>query len=373
MDRFDVVIVGAGMAGASLAWHLAPHRKVLLLERESQPGYHSTGRSAATLHFSYGNPTIRAVTAASAPFYREPPADFSPSALARPLGVLVVAREDQLELLGQEIEHARVFVPIVERWDADQCLARVPLFRRERIGAAMFDPTMLDLDVGAIHAGFLRGARSQGAELRCSAELTAAGRDGGGWRLGLRDGEIQCDVLVDAAGAWADPVAELAGLGPLGIQPLRRTAIIVQSPVEVASWPMIGDVGEEWYLKPDAGRLLCSPEDEIPTPPCDAQPEELDVAICVDRIETAFDLSIRRVESRWAGLRSFAPDRTPVAGFDPRAPGFFWLAGQGGYGIQTAPALGALSAALIRGREPPEWLAAIDPAALAPDRLLPPA
>ena len=298
MDRFDVVIVGAGMAGASLAWHLAPHRKVLLLERESQPGYHSTGRSAATLHFSYGNPTIRGVTAASAPFYREPPAGFSPSALARPLGVLVVARDDQLELLRQEIEHARAFVPAVERWDADQCLARVPLLRRERVAAAMYDPTMLDLDVAAIHAGFLRGARGQGVELRCSAELTAAGRDGAGWRIGQREGEILCDVLVDAAGAWADPVAELAGLGPLGIQPLRRTAIIVQAPVEVAAWPMIGDVGEAWYMKPDAGRLLCSPEDEIPSPPCDAQPDELDVAICVDRIETAFDLTIRRVESR---------------------------------------------------------------------------
>ncbi|MGD9512423.1 MAG: NAD(P)/FAD-dependent oxidoreductase [Geminicoccaceae bacterium] len=371
MDRFDVVIVGAGMAGASLAWHLAPHRRVLLLERESQPGYHSTGRSAATLHSSYGNRTIRALTAASAPFYREPPADFSQSPLARPLGIMVLAREDQLDLLREETGHARAFVPAVETWNRDQCLARVPILRPEQIGAAMFDPTMLDLDVAAIHAGFLRGARARGVELRCSAEFVTAARHGDGWHLATRQGEIGCDVLVDAAGAWADGMAEAVGLAPLGIQPLRRTAIIVQAPGNVASWPMIGDIAEEWYVKPDAGRLLCSPADETPTPPCDAQPEELDVAICVDRIETAFDLSVRRIESRWAGLRSFAPDRTPVAGFDPRAPGFFWLAGQGGYGIQTAPALAALSAALICDEPAPDGLEAIDPAALSPARLLP--
>lgn len=371
MDRFDVVIVGAGMAGASLAWHLAPRRRVLLLEREPQPGYHSTGRSAATLHSSYGNSTIRALTAASAPFYREPPEGFAPTALARPLGVLVMAREDQLDLLREETERACAFVPSVETWDRDRCLARVPILRPEQIGAAMFDPTMLDLDVAAIHAGFLRGSRAQGVELRCSADLVSAQKERDGWRLELRGGEVSCDVLVDAAGAWADSLAEAAGLAPLGIQPLRRTAITVQALGEVASWPMIGDVAEEWYVKPDAGRLLCSPADETPTPPCDAQPEELDVAICVDRIETAFDLAIRRIESRWAGLRSFAPDRTPVAGFDPRAPGFFWLAGQGGYGIQTAPALAALCAAQICGRPIPSHLDGIDPAALAPVRLLP--
>ena len=297
MQEFDVVIVGAGMAGASLAWALAPKRRVLLLEQESQPGYHSTGRSAATLHSSYGNATIRALTAASAPFYREPPPGFAPTPLARALGVLVLAREDQLDLLHDEIEYARSFVAGIERWDAERCLARVPALRRERIAAALYDPTMLDLDVVAIHAGFLRGARAAGAVLRTDAVLLGAQTIGGGWRLQLRDCEIGCAVLVNASGAWADMVAGSAGLGPLGIVPKRRTATIVQAPPgsAVETWPMIGDVAEEWYVKPDAGRLLCSPADETPSEACDAQPDELDVAICADRIEIAFDFPIRRI------------------------------------------------------------------------------
>jgi D-arginine dehydrogenase len=371
MEEFDVVIVGAGMAGASLAWALAPQRRVLVLERESQPGYHSTGRSAATLHSSYGNGTVRCLTAASAPFYRQPPAGFSATALARPLGVQVLARKDQLDLLEQEITHARSFVADVQRLDPAGCVARIPALRRDRIAAAIYDPSMLDLDVAAIHAGFLRGARARGATFRTDAALVAAAPAGGGWRVRLDDAEIACAVLVDAAGAWADAVAEAAGLGPLGIVPKRRTAIIVPVPAgnAVADWPMVGDIAEEggWYAKPDAGRLLCSPADETPSPPCDAQPDELDVAICAERIEAAFDFPIRRIESRWAGLRCFAADNTPVAGFDPRAPSFFWLAGQGGYGIQTAPALASLAAALITGAAIPDGL---DPSPLSPARLL---
>jgi D-arginine dehydrogenase len=372
MKEFDVVIVGAGMAGASLAWALAPARRVLLLEQEAQPGYHSTGRSAATLHSSYGNATIRALTAASAPFYREPPPGFAEQPLSRPLGVLMVARDDQLAVLAEEAERARAFVPAIERWDAARCRQRVPSLRPERIAAALYDPTMLDLDVAAIHAAFLRGARGAGAVLRTDAALVAARARDGGWRVELRQGGVDCAVLVNASGAWADTVAGLAGLAPLGIVPKRRTAIIVQPPADsgVAGWPMVNDIEEEWYVKPDAGRLLCSPADETPSEPCDAQADEFDVAVCADRIETAFDFPIRRIESRWAGLRSFAPDKTPVAGFDPRAPGFFWLAGQGGYGIQTAPALAAFSAALIQGQGVPARLSAIDPMAIAPGRLL---
>lgn len=373
MERFDIVIVGAGMAGASLAWALAGKRSVLLLERETQPGYHATGRSAATLHRSYGNPTVRALTKASASFFLEPPPGFAEVPLASPRGLLVVAGPDQLAALEAEEELARRFVPEVERLDADGCLALVPALRRERIAGGLHDPSLLDLDVAAILAGFVRGARARGACLRGDAEIVAIGSTGNGWRLGLRDGaEIEGDALVDAAGAWADRIAELAGLSPLGIVPKRRTAIIVPAPAGMAvdRWPMIHDVEEAWYVKPDAGRLLCSPADETPCEPGDAQPEELDVAIAVDRIERAFDLPIRRIESRWAGLRSFAPDKTPVVGFDPRAPGFFWLAGQGGYGIQTAPALSALAASQILGEPPPDPLAGVDPAALAPERLL---
>jgi D-arginine dehydrogenase len=375
MERFEVVIIGAGMAGASLAWALAPARRVLLLERESQPGYHSTGRSAATLHRSYGNAAVRALTAASAPFYLDPPAGFSEVALTSPRGVLIVARVDQLEALEAEIRTSRRFVPEVAGLDRDGCLALVPALRPDHVAAGMLDPTLVDLDVGAVLAGFLKGARAKGAVVRADARLHGLARDGAGWRVALADGEVGCDVVVDAAGAWADTVAELAGLTPLGIVPKRRTAIIVPAPAGVAidRWPLVADVAEDWYVKPDAGRLLCSPADQTPSPPCDAQPEELDVAICVERIQEAFAFEIRRVENRWAGLRSFAADKTPVAGFDPRAPGFFWLAGQGGYGIQTAPALAMLAAALITGAALPERLAAagVEPGALDPARLLP--
>ena len=374
MEEFDVVIIGAGMAGASLAWALAPRRRVLLLEQESQPGYHSTGRSAATLHRSYGNRTIRALTAASAPFYLDPPAGFSASQLWRQRAVLKVAREDQRAELAENLENTLRFVPEAQPLDRQQCLDLLPALRPDYVAAGLLDPTMLDLDVAAILTGYLKGARAGGVELRTSALVEAIRPDRGAWEVMWRGGAARAAVLVDAAGAWADSVAGLAGLEPLGIVPHRRTAVIVPAPTGVATadWPMVEAIGETWYLKPDAGRLLCSPADETACAPADAQPEELDVAICVDRIEQAFTFPVRRIESRWAGLRCFAPDRTPVVGFDPRAAGFFWLAGQGGYGIQTAPALAALAAALITGEPASKLLRVdeLDPAALAPARLL---
>lgn len=374
MEEFDVVIIGAGMAGASLAWTLAPRRRVLLLEQESQPGYHSTGRSAATLHRSYGNSTIRALTAASAPFYLEPPAGFTASQLWRERAVLKVAREDQRAELAENLENTLRFVPDARPLDQHQCLDLLPALRPDYVAAGLLDPTMLDLDVAAILASYLKGARTGGVELRTSAVVEAIRPDHGAWEVVWRGGSTRAPVLVDAAGAWADSIAGLAGLGPLGIVPHRRTAVIVPAPSDArtADWPMVEAIGETWYLKPDAGRLLCSPADETACAPTDVQPEELDVAICVDRIEQAFTFPVRRIESRWAGLRCFASDRTPVVGFDPRAAGFFWLAGQGGYGIQTAPALASLAARLITG-EPVSnlpHLEALDPAALAPARLL---
>jgi D-arginine dehydrogenase len=374
MERYDVAIIGAGLAGASLACALAERRRVLLIEQESQPGYHSTGRSAATLHRSYGNATVRALTAASAPFFLTPPPGFASVPLSRPRGLLIVADQDQLAALEAEYELSRRFVAEIERLGPSDCLAHVPSLRRERVAAGLYDPTLLDLDVDALLRGFLKGAASRGAVLRCDAGLRAVSQAAEGWRLDLGQGSVACAILINAAGAWADAVAELAGLPPLGIEPRRRTAITVPAPegVPVEGWPMIHEVTEAWYVKPDAGRLLGSPADQHLSPACDAQPEELDVAICVDLIEQAFDFPIRRVLSRWAGLRCFAPDKTPVVGFDPRAPGFYWLAGQGGYGIQTAPALAALATAQITGEPPPAWLPAPPPVdkALAPARLL---
>lgn len=374
MERYDVVIIGAGLAGASLACALAERRRVLLIEQESQPGYHSTGRSAATLHRSYGNATVRALTAASAPFFLTPPPGFASVPLSQPRGLLIVADHDQLAALEAEHQLSRRFVAEIERLDTSGCLARVPSLRRERVAAGLHDPTLLDLDVDAILRGFLKGAASRGAALRCDAGLRGISHGPEGWRLDFGQDSVACAILINAAGAWADAVAELAGLPPLGIVPKRRTAIIVPAPdgVAVEGWPMVHEVTEAWYVKPDAGRLLGSPADQTPSPACDAQPEELDVAICVDHLEQAFDFPIRRVLSRWAGLRCFAPDKTPVVGFDPRTPGFYWLAGQGGYGIQTAPALAALATAQITGEPPPAWLPAPPPVdeALAPGRLL---
>lgn len=374
MERFDVVVIGAGIAGASLAWALAPSRRVLLLERESQPGYHSTGRSAATLHRSYGNATIRALTAASAPFYLDPPSGFAETPLATPRGVLIVARKGQEDLLEAEIEQSRRFVPDVERLDEASCRELAGALRPGQLTAGMLDRSLLDLDVGAILAGFLKAGRAAGVSLRTDATIRAIEPGAEGWALHLADGRIGCNVVVDAAGGWADTIAAMAGLQPLGITPKRRTGIIVQPPAgqDISRWPLVADVAEEWYVKPEAGRLMCSPADQTPVEPSDVQPDELDVAICVDRIETAFDIQIRRIESKWAGLRSFARDKTPVAGFDPRATGFFWLAGQGGYGIQTAPALARFAAALIADQPVPADIldAGADPAALSPARLL---
>ena len=246
MEQFDVVIIGAGMAGASLAWALAPERRVLVLERESQPGYHSTGRSAAVLHSSYGNRAIRALTAASAPFYRDPPPGFAEAPLARPCAVLKVARAGQLMELEHELERTRWFVPQAQRLDAGACLALVPALRADYVAGGVLDPTMLDLDVAVILAGYLRGARAHSAVVRTSARIDGIERVSGDWRIPTGDGEVRSPFLVNAAGAWADEVGKLAGLQPLGIVPHRRTAILVEAPKDGQSghWPMLEVVGE---------------------------------------------------------------------------------------------------------------------------------
>ncbi len=366
----EVLVVGAGIAGASAAFALAREGlRVVLLERESQPAYHATGRSAALFIKSYGNATVRRLTAASEPFYEGPPEGFSETPLLTPRGFMFVARTDQLPRLEEELALARRFVPAARRLEAAEAQRMLPLLRPGYAAAAMLDPEARDLDVGAIMAGFLRGLRAAGGILHCDAEVGEACRVGGAWRLTSRAGVFEAPVLVDAAGAWADELAALAGLAPLGLVPKRRTAFLVDPPpgVEIGAWPLVADVEERFYIKPDAGRILGSPADETPSPPCDAAPEELDIAIAVERIQRAFELPVRTIRHRWAGLRTFAPDHTPVLGFDPRADGFFWLAGQGGYGIQTAPAMADLAARLIAGRateETAELCAALDPARL---------
>lgn len=371
-DRFDIAVIGAGIAGASVAAELASHRRVVLLERETQPGYHTTGRSAALFSETYGPPVIRALSRASARFFDAPPQGFATDALLSARGVLMVAREDQIDHLDALEEELRANAN-ARRLDGTDVRSLVPLLRSGYAAGAMLEEGARDIDVHALHHGYLRRFRASGGEMRTDREILSLVRHNGGWEIETGKGKMLADVVVNAAGAWADEIASMAGVRPVGLVPKRRTALTVPAPANTdpASWPMVVDIEEQFYLKPDAGRLLISPADETPSPPCDAQPDEFDIAVCIDRIETAFDLKVERVENRWAGLRSFVRDKSPVVGFDPEAPGFFWLAGQGGYGIQSAPALARLSAALVLGRSIPADIAdeGVAEAALSPLRL----
>jgi len=355
----DVIVIGAGMAGASVAAELAGEARVVLVEMEAQPGYHTTGRSAAVFAPSYGPAPIRALTRASRAFYGCPPDGFAPSPLLSPRPILMIARPDQGDALDALID-AVAPEGEIERLPGAELGAWQPLLREGYADQGMLDRQGQDIDVAGLHQGYLRQFRVRGGTLLTGAEVESLQRAGGNWTVETRKGRAVAPIVINAAGAWADRVGQLAGAETIGLKPLRRTAMVVAEPDGFAAReaPITIDIEENFYLKPDAGRLLISPADETPSEPCDAQPEELDVAICADRIMTAFDLDIRRIENKWAGLRSFVADKAPVIGYSQTAPGFFWLAGQGGYGIQTAPAAARLAAALALGREVPEDIAA---------------
>lgn len=362
IETADIIVIGAGMAGASVAGELVEARlpdagRVLLLERESQPGYHTTGRSAALYTRAYGPRLIRALTRASHHFFLGEGPGEPPQGLIKPRGSLFVAREDQAETLAQlHDELGSAIVPMTEK----QVREKTPILREGYASAGAFDASAADIEVHDLHQHYLRRFKALGGTVVTGAEVIAIERVGAAWEVSTPKRRMRAPIVVNASGAWADVLGEMAGLAPLGLCPMRRTALIVAAPeaAKPDAWPMTVDVDEQFYLKPDAGRLLISPADKTVSPPCDAQPDELDVAICVDRIETAFDLQIRRIENKWAGLRSFLPDGDPVAGYDNAGEGFFWLAGQGGYGIQSAPAMARSAAALILGRELPEDIVA---------------
>lgn len=339
---FDFAVIGSGIAGASFAARVAPRARVLLLEREPQHGYHTTGRSAALYSALYGNPVITALTRASRPFFDAPPKGFAAHPLLSPRSVLYPATAQSRDALDSICAS-----PLARLISGAEARAQVPILREGTTVCAAYEEGACDVDVHALHQGFLRQARAAGGILQVGAELTGLER-GSRWRLRTSAGDFEAAAVVNAAGAWADRVALMAGVPPLGVQPLRRTAMLLDpAPLTgIERWPAVIAADESWYFKPDAGLLLASPADETPSEPCDAQPEELDIAICADRIETATTLKVQRIVRAWAGLRSFAPDRSPVAGYDATAPGFFWLAGQGGYGVQTAPALSEVAAAL---------------------------
>lgn len=373
----DVLIVGAGIAGASIAAFLAPTHRVVLLEAESQPGYHSTGRSAAMFMESYGTPTIRALTRASRAFFEAPPEGFAAAPLLASRGALYVGTPAQRGMLEALAEELAPHAPTLRRLSAAEAIALVPVLKVAEIDGAVLDREATDLDVNALHQGFLRRAKAHGAQLICDARVEAIERKAGMWQLRTAQGTWRAPIVVNAAGAWADRLAALAGLASIGLQPKRRAAFLFAPPAgaEIAAWPCVCgvDEAEGWYFKPDAGVLLGSPANADAVEPHDVRPEELDIALGIARIEAMTTLTIRRPSHTWAGLRSFVADGDLVAGFDPTAPGFFWCAAQGGYGIQTAPAMGELCAAWIRGEPTPRPIAAqgVDAAYLQVARLRP--
>ena len=353
-----IIVIGAGIAGASAAYELAKVAPVIILERESQPGYHTTGRSAAVFSEIYGNATIRAVTIRSRDFFSSPPTGFAEHPLWSPRPTLMVARADQMERLRLAYEEWARLVPTIQLLEGDSARNAAPMLKPDYVAGAVIDAGASDLDVNEIHRGFLRGAAQGGAKLVCNAEVSALSRENDCWRVQTNAGEFTAGVVVNASGAWGDIIGALAGGHAMGLVPKRRTAVLFD-PVptaDVRGWPIIIDADEQFYFKPDAGKLLGSPADETASPPCDAQPEELDVAIAIDRIEQAANFRVQRVLRKWAGLRSFVADKSPVVGFDLELPGFFWLVAQGGYGIQTAPSLARIAAALACGSEIPEDL-----------------
>ena len=374
-NTFDIAVIGAGIAGASVAAELAADAdydgRVVLLEQEAQPGYHTTGRSAAIYSPVYGPRPIRALTRAAHDFYMSPPDGFADHALLTPIACAFVARADQasaVDAMQAEMSDA----DSISRLDGAEMARRMPLLRDGYADGGLWDTGTSEIDVAALHQGYLRMLRAGGGTLRNRATVTALTRSGDGWDLETAAGPVHARIVINATGAWADRVGDMAGAEKIGLVPKRRTAMMIEPPAgcDTTTLPMVIDIAEQFYLKPDAGKLLISPANEDPEPPSDVQPDEMDIAICVDRIERAFDLTVRRIENRWAGLRSFVADKAPVAAFSKQVDGFYWLAGQGGYGIQSAPGLARYAADEVLGRPMAQRFQdqGLDPADIAADR-----
>lgn len=370
MQTSDIIVIGGGIAGLSAAAELASDASVNVLETEQQPGYHASGRSAAYFAAAYGKKIVRDITACCEAFLRNPPEGFTEVEIFRPRDCMFFGREDQMETL-QAMQQDN---PRLQFIDSQAVCERVPALSPDYIHGALWDRKGGDLEVDALLQGYFRQFRRRGGRFQPGCEVSQLERTGHAWTVTAGAEKFQAPVIVNAAGAWVGKIAELAGLDSLGLQPLRRTALTIDPPegMDIRDWPEMVDADEEFYFKPDAGQLMISPADETPSPPCDAQPEDLDVAMGVYRFEQATGLDIRRVNHSWAGLRTFAPDRLFVAGFDPRAEGFCWLAGQGGFGVQSSPAMARLTRYLVTGTKPEdEFSIVLDYVQnLAPDRLI---
>jgi D-arginine dehydrogenase len=368
MTHFDVAIIGAGIAGASLAAEIAPYRSVLILEMEDQPGYHTTGRSNAFWHATYGGPDIAPLSSASLAWLRSPPTEFGADGFLSSRGAVMLSHRETVDQLD-------TFV--ADFADTDIALERMDRKALEKLipgllpgwDAAIIESSCFDIDVAAVHAAYLAIAKRNGAALVCRSGLITAQRHGQVWSLNTHKSHYTADIVINAAGAWADGVAQIFGAKPLGITPYRRTIAQVSVGADVPDdLPLIMDVAGRFYFRPEHGQIWLSPNDETPSPACDAAPDELDIARAVDQLQKVVDWPVQRVTKSWAGLRSFAPDRLPVYGFDTRVPEFFWCAGQGGYGIQTAPAAARLCASLITGEARDPSISEIDAALYAPRR-----
>lgn len=361
--RSDILVIGGGIAGISAAARLAPDASVTVLEAEPMIGHHSSGRSAAIFIRNYGNATLRALNAASAPFLAEPEG-VSDTSLLSPRGELLLATEDDLSKLNDYLDGSDG----LERVSAAEALELVPILRQDAIAAAAIEWDAQDIDVDRMLQGFARKLRSHGGRIVTDAPVKLIARRDGVWRVVTAAEEFAAPVLINAAGGWADAVAKLAGVRPLGLTALRRSAVLIPAPGghDINPWPLFANAGDQWYAKPEAGKLMVSPADEDPVEPHDVWADDMVIAEGLHRFEQAVTIPVTRVEHSWAGMRTFAPDRSPVVGFAPECEGFFWLAGQGGYGMQTAPALSQLAADLCLGRISPLDQSVVE--ALSPGR-----
>lgn len=373
MRETDFLILGAGIGGTSCANWLSEKHSVIVLEMEHQPGYHTTGRSVAVYTEAYGPRTIRALAKSGYEFFTNPDATFTDVPLSRPQGLFFVAREDQRDTIEGALAAVRELSPDIRMISPDEAVAQLPVLRRDYLAAAFLDPSALALDVNAIHQGYIRGLRQNGSDIVCNAEAERIERKGDKWHVSTPAGTFAAPVVINAAGAWADVIAERVGARQIGLQPKRRTVIAFTPPDTKLDedWPVVIDTDEEFYFKVDAGTVLGSPADETPVPPQDVQPEEIDIAYTVDRLERATTMKVQKLIRTWAGLRSFVSDGVPVVGYDPDVEGYFWCAGQGGYGIETSNGMGQASAGLASGAGLPEHIKALGVTEedLAPQRL----
>ena len=373
--RYEFLVIGAGAAGSSVAYELSTRGAVALIERETAPAYHSTSRSAAVLAENYGPVGWQRLSTASRSFFENPPEGFTEHPLLKPLGALFFATSDEAHILedsAHELSRRGVAHRLLSPREA---LALCPVVKIEPFALALHEPGCADIDAASLVQGYLKLARRNGADVVLESEALRIDRTDREWRVEAGGAVLRAPVLVNAAGAWADDVAALAGLKRRGVKPYRRTAITIDPPAghDAMRWPMTFDTAETWYFKPEAGRIMVSPVDKTPTPPCDCQPEELDIAIAADRIQQVTSMEVRRIHRSWAGLRTFAPDEQPVIGPDPDEPSFHWLAGQGGNGVMGGPAAARLCASLALGEGvPPAHRAlGIDLADISPSRLAP--